>query len=61
MNNKLSSLLKWIEEYGIEEEIRNHMISTQLEDSWYELNITFISQWFDGSGEAAAILSHYMG
>ena len=55
MDKERAYLLKWVEEYGIEEKIKDKLIN-----EGYDAVVVWLETYFDGWGEAEAIASHYL-
>lgn len=52
MRRKTDQLMEWVDEYGIRENIQD-----VISDDGYDAAVVFVYQWFDGWGEADAIVS----
>ena len=50
----IEKLMRWVKEYEIEDGIK--MV---LAEDGYEAALDYIRQWFEGDGEADAILEQY--
>ena len=52
---RLEELLGWIDEWGIETELLDYFVT----EHNFEQRVEFVREWFDGWGDADAIVAHY--